>query len=449
MSWVPQRGELIADKYRIDGLIGAGGMGAVLRATHLTLLQPVAIKVLRPDDDPTAITRFLREARAAAALSNAHVMRVLDVGEITAEMPYLVMEYLDGENLSQRLARGPIPQEEVLEIFSQVCDGLGEAHAKGIVHRDIKPSNIFLVAATDTGRVTSSKGKRSGVLAKVVDFGIAKPIDPDVSVEQSLTGTSQVLGTPRYMSPEQMSAAVSADARADVWAVGVSLYEALAGKPPFDGATSYEIGAQILMRDPPPLRERRPDLLPVLERVVDRCLRKNPDERFADANEVLAALQAPEPIALPLPQANTGPSPIAAPAIASTANAPLALSHDITPAGRRMPGSSLAVAAGLLLGLSALVALLVVKPFAPKPTAQPLVAASADPVPVPVPATVPSEEPTAADVPAGSTSVIATVEEPAPSNVRRGTAKPPPPRRPPPRPATRPTPALTGAPDER
>ncbi len=275
-------GEIIAGKYRIEGTIGAGGMGYVVAATHVQLNQRVAIKFLNAEsvDDPDSAPRLLREARAAVALSSEHVARVHDVGTLPSGAPFIVMEYLEGETLASRLgARAPLSVEEVTMIAKQVCAALGEAHRAGIVHRDVKPANIF---------ITRRDGRE---VVKVLDFGIAKMTDPLASFEENLTSTSQILGTPRYMSPEQLGSTRNVGPPTDVWALGVTLYESLTGKPAFKTGSAFEVGARILSTELPRLSDARTDVPPSLEAIIDRCLKKDPEERFANADDVLTALE--------------------------------------------------------------------------------------------------------------------------------------------------------------
>ncbi|HEY8076253.1 MAG TPA: serine/threonine-protein kinase [Labilithrix sp.] len=275
-------GTVVAGKYRVGRVIGSGGMGCVLEATHLSLLQRVAIKVVLDDGaDAEVRARFLREARAAVALTSEHVARVLDVGELDSGGPYIVMEYLDGVTLEDRFAQGPMSVGEVVEIVTQACDALSEAHARGIVHRDVKPANLFLV-----------KKARGQTFVKVLDFGISRVADPRLAVQEGLTGTAAILGTPHYMAPEQMTASRDVDARADVWALGVCIYRALAGRYPFDATTLMELGAQVLATDPRPIVSHRPDIPPALAAIVARCMRRDPRERFATAAELGNAIEA-------------------------------------------------------------------------------------------------------------------------------------------------------------
>jgi eukaryotic-like serine/threonine-protein kinase len=276
-------GEVVDGKYRVERLIGAGGMGCVVEATHLQLLQRVAMKfVLASEEGPDGATRLVREARAAVALRSDHVARVLDVGTLPNGMPYLVMEYLEGKTLAGLLAGGArLAPEDARRVAIETCRALGEAHRRGIVHRDVKPANLFLANLED-----------GSTRVKVLDFGIAKVTDPHMAVDPQLTGTEHTLGTPRYMAPEQLSATRDVDARADVWATGIVLYECLVGSNPFArGGTAFEIGARILVETAPRVSATLPNVPPDLDEIVARCLERERSARFVDANELLTALE--------------------------------------------------------------------------------------------------------------------------------------------------------------
>ena len=282
----PQAGEILAGKYRVERFIAEGGMGVVLEATHLQLEERVAIKLLRgaTQSSPNggeAVTRFLREARAAIKIRSEHVVRVYDVGSLDSGAPYIVMEFLEGQDLEQLLeARGPLPFLEAVDHVLQACDALAEAHTLGIVHRDLKPANLFLTHSA------------SGVpVVKVLDFGISK-LSGGPAESMSMTSTQAVMGSPLYMSPEQMRATKDADARSDIWAVGVILYELLCGRPPFIGETMTQVCASIIQDTPPSIGSVRHDVPPELETVIFRCLEKKPADRVATVAE-LAALLVP------------------------------------------------------------------------------------------------------------------------------------------------------------
>ncbi|WP_394827887.1 serine/threonine-protein kinase [Pendulispora albinea] len=275
-------GELVAGKYRIERVLGAGGMGIVVSATHIHLGQRVALKFLRDLGAPAAeasgrVVRFLREGRAAAKMQGEHVARVMDVGTLEGGAPYLVIEFLQGADFAALLAqRGPLPVDEVLHHVLQACEAIAEAHALGIVHRDLKPANLFLSARPD-----------GSPLVKVLDFGISKERG---ALAPQLTSGEVVIGSPRYMSPEQILTPRDVDARADIWALGVILYELLTGNPPFDSDSAAGLSARIVSQDAPKLRKARPDMSSSLEAVVARCLKKDRAHRFADVAELAEAI---------------------------------------------------------------------------------------------------------------------------------------------------------------
>ena len=275
-------GQVIAEKYAIESVLGAGGMGVVARARHLVLGTAVVVKLLRaPDAEEESVRRFLREARAGAALDSEHIVRVLDAG-LFAGRPYLVLEHLDGRDLAQELAaRGALPLEEAVSHVLQVCEALATAHAGGIVHRDIKPANLFLTRSAD-----------GSPLVKVLDFGIAKAAADSgiATLDAGLTHTSAIMGSPRYMSPEQLEHTAAVDARTDVWSLGAVLYELCAGRPAFDAPTLAAVATAILTRPPTPLVELRPDVPEGLARVISRCMEKDREARVPSVAELARAL---------------------------------------------------------------------------------------------------------------------------------------------------------------
>jgi serine/threonine-protein kinase len=272
-------GEVLLGKYRVERVLGAGGMGAVLAATHLQLEQTVAIKFLysHAQNHPEAIARFNREARAAVKLRSEHVARVSDVGQLENGAPFIVMEFLEGQDLADViLQRGSLPSNEAVDFVLQACEAIGEAHALGIVHRDLKPKNLFLT--------TTAKGKP---LVKVLDFGISKLMTGD---DLSLTRTQTVIGSPNYMSPEQLRSARDVDQRADIWSLGAILYELLTAHVPFLAETVTQLTAMVIADPPTPIESYRNDLTPELKAVVSKCLAKNRDDRFRSVEELATAL---------------------------------------------------------------------------------------------------------------------------------------------------------------
>jgi serine/threonine-protein kinase len=279
-------GTIIANKYRIDRIIGSGGMGLVVQATHLELREPVAIKVLLPEvsQNPEASARFLREARAAARLKGVHVARSTDVGKLENGQRYMVMEYLDGSDLASLLSsRGALPLRKACEFILQSCEAVAEAHEHGIIHRDLKPANLFVVSLPD--------GSDS---IKVLDFGISKAIDLQSSRNPGLqTGSQSMLGTPLYASPEQLLSSASVDERTDIWSLGgVVFYELLTGSRPFEGRTLEEIIARVVSCAPTPLRYGHPEIPGGIEQVIMTCLEKDRSRRYASIADLVEALVA-------------------------------------------------------------------------------------------------------------------------------------------------------------
>ncbi len=281
-----KEGDVLAGKYRVERVLGVGGMGIVVAARHEQLDQPVAIKFVRDDalGNEEAVARFLREARAAVKLRSEHAAKVLDVGTLESGAPYMVMEYLEGSDLGAVLVeRGPLPVEVVAEYVVQACEAVAEAHAAGIVHRDLKPQNLFLA-------VTVGGGAR----VKVLDFGVSKTLA--TSGGGGLTQTRSMLGSPLYMSPEQMRSSRDVDARSDVWALGVVLYELLTKRWPFEAETMPELVLKVVTEPAQPLRGHRPDVPQAMIDIIDRCLQRDPAARYANAAELALAL---EPLAPP------------------------------------------------------------------------------------------------------------------------------------------------------
>ncbi len=270
---------MIAGKYKVQRVLGAGGMGIVVEALHLSLEEKVAIKFLKPEalENAASVARFAREARASARIKSEHVCKVADV-LVEDGVPYLVMEYLEGKDLDELVrTNGPLRVEDGVDYVLQACEALAEAHMAGIVHRDLKPANLFLSRRAD-----------GSPCVKVLDFGISKVQPKAGSQDAAMTATSSLLGSPLYMSPEQMKAVKEVDARTDVWSVGVILYEILTGDRPFVGDTVPAICAQILSEPPIPLAGRVP---PMLEAAILKCLEKRPEDRFQNVAELAEALR--------------------------------------------------------------------------------------------------------------------------------------------------------------
>jgi serine/threonine-protein kinase len=368
---LPKEGTILAGKYLVEKVLGEGGMGVVVAAQHLALRQRVAVKLLQPAAAalPNASARFLREARAMAAIQSEHVARVLDVGADADGTPYMVMEHLVGITLSRLLKqRGPLPVADAVDYVVQAIDAVAEAHALGIVHRDLKPANLFLTTRAD-----------GTPLVKVLDFGLSKmSLEHGGGVpEGSLTATDMVMGSPQYMSPEQVRSLKEVDARTDVWAFGVILYELLTGRRPFDADNVLAVCAGIVSDTPQPPRALRPEIPEALEALVLHCLEKKLEDRTPSvaeiAQELLRSADAPTAIA---GGAAPEPRPAASAAAASAVPGPItetgAAWADPAPAMRRR---SLTLAAGgaaaLVGGVIAIVTVGRIGAPAPSPPAVP------------------------------------------------------------------------------
>jgi eukaryotic-like serine/threonine-protein kinase len=277
-----QEGDLLAGKYRVEKVLGFGGMGVVVSAFRGDLEQRVAVKFLSQAaaERPDAAERFRREARAAAKIRSEHVARVLDVGTLDTGLPYMVMEFLEGNDIADELRRlERLPIADAVEFVLQAIEALAEAHAAGVVHRDLKPGNLFLARRADGSR-----------RVKVLDFGISKALSGTSVEELSLTKTAALIGSPLYMAPEQMRSAKDVDTRADIWSLGAMLYEMLTGQPPYTGESIPQLCAALLHDDPIPLRHHRPEIPEGLDHAVLRCLMKDRNQRFPTVFELGRAL---------------------------------------------------------------------------------------------------------------------------------------------------------------
>jgi serine/threonine-protein kinase len=346
-------GSIFAGKYRVEKVLGQGGMGLVLAARHLGLDEPVAIKVLLPAMMQVAgmVERFTREARASAKIKNDHVVRVTDVDTLPSGVPYMVMERLEGSDLSDLCKSvGPLPITDAVRYLLETCSAMGEAHAMGIIHRDLKPANLFL-----------SRRRDGAVSIKVLDFGISKAMQ---SVgEQTMTVAGTVLGSPSYMSPEQIAAVRDLDGRTDLWSLGVILYQLVTGKVPFPADTLTQLCALVLQTEPRRPGELRPDLPPGLEAVILRCLEKDRARRFSTAGELAEALlpfagsMPMRPGSLPSIQPsmpfNHPPAPLGASSPAMSQSAPITSSVTLHQPRERSSAWAIGLLAALgLVGLA-------------------------------------------------------------------------------------------------
>jgi eukaryotic-like serine/threonine-protein kinase len=423
---------VLAGRYRVERVLGQGGMGVVVKAMHLQLHQPVAMKFLLPEvlGNQQIVQRFLREAQAAVRLKSEHVARVIDVGSLESGAPYMVLEYLEGADLSN-FPRSQLSVGVVVDLVLQACEALAEAHSLGIVHRDIKPANFFI-----------TRGSDGGPMLKVLDFGISKsPV-----AGSNLTATQSVMGTPAYMSPEQMRSSRDVDHRTDIWALGVVLYELLQGMPPYGGDTFSSMVIKVV-NDPLP---RLTVALPGdLDAIVYRCMEKDPARRFQNVAELAQALakyaQSDTQAAISVQRTR---SIIGLEARRS--------SVESGPGGRAIPPSTLSGAAGartsppgsgrrwpIFAGLGVLVAVVAVavvasnggggqKAAGPGPAASP--AAAPPSAAAPAPPAAPTAPP-AATPPAPS----AVANTPAPAPAAQPPAAPAPTAQPPAAPATPPS----------
>ena len=267
--------------YRVTKLLGEGGMGVVYQAEHPVIGRTVAIKLLHTwmARDKEVVARFFNEARAIHTVGHENIVEILDFGQTGDGQPYFIMEFLAGEPLNERVARGPMPPKDVAAVADQICRALGAAHGKGIIHRDLKPQNIHLLTL-DSGRIH----------AKVLDFGVAKITNAGDLSQSVKTQTGSLMGTPLYMSPEQCRGAGEIDHRTDVYSLGVVLYEMLAGRPPFVSEGLVELFAAHMLKAPPPLTDFAPDTPPAMAAAVMRALAKDAPARYSTMEDLRKAL---------------------------------------------------------------------------------------------------------------------------------------------------------------
>jgi serine/threonine-protein kinase len=413
-----KEGDTLADKYRVDRVLGVGGMGVVVQATHTVLNDRVALKFLLPEllENDATVARFLREAQAMVRIKSPHVARVSDVGKLENGAPYMVMEFLEGKDLGRVLEDGPLDVQTAITYLLQACEAVAAAHANGVIHRDIKPANIFLTQGPDQRPVL-----------KVLDFGISKVANRDGV--GSLTQTFTAMGSPLYMSPEQMRSAKSVDARTDVWSLGIVLYEMLTGTLPFVADTMPQLCALILETEPPSLKEAVPDLPEGLDEAVRKAIDRNVQGRYQDIAELALAvgpfagptgIESARRVARILQAAGLGsdsgdgplsvmprPAPAASTSTAFTGTTPVA-----------QEGTQrkwlLALAAGgiAVISLSAAWAIYRISTPDPAPTAVAPDRESHTPASTEVPAIAPSSAPVVEAVPSAAASAEPSAETP-------------------------------------
>ena len=471
-------GDVLAGKYRVERVLGAGAMGVVVVAMHTQLEQRVAIKFLLRDvlANEEAAQRFAREAKAAARIRSEHVVRVLDVSTLEGGEPYMVMEYLEGHDLGAMLEeRGALPLSEAVDYVLQALEALCEAHLAGVVHRDLKPTNMFLARRADGSPVV-----------KILDFGISKL---ESQGQQGMTQTQAVLGSPLYMAPEQMRTSRSVDQRADIWSMGVVLYQLVTNAFPFTAESITQLIATVMFDPTPRISLAHPGLPPALDDVMMRCLEKDPGARFQNVGELAVALAPFAPatsqisverigrmlrssgLALPGTTASV-PQVAAAPALAQSGatNEALTASGPVVQAWQasQMSGGERrkSPAMGIALGVGALVVVLGIGGalLARRTSATtPVVEAPASAPPPIAPPALPSARPAAPDVLAPSAETLAPLPVPStvasassaaarPTGVGKATVAAPPARRtstaapvaPGPAAAASPAPAPTG-----
>ncbi len=425
--WLPADGQVIGGRYRIGAVLGAGGMGAVVAGADIKLTQSVALKFLNPKlaHETEQIGRFVREAQATTRVRTEHVVRVLDVGATEEGLPYIVMERLEGTDLGDLVARGPLPIQLAVDCILQAAEALAEAHAAGIVHRDIKPSNLWLSHRSD-----------GSPLLKVLDFGISKLAPIEGSADPKLTETQAVFGSPTYMSPEQIRSAKKVDSSTDVWALGVVLHELLTARSPFEGGSVAAVLASVSADAPAPLLAIRPDAPASLANAVLACLEKDRARRIslkdlATRLRPLASLigavsadrimNAGAPMASLLPPP---PMPSSVPKAAAFGETDTALATTRLASGTTKRWSMLIlVGAALVLSVLGVGGALAFRPRAPVSNGGTLLPAAAEPAiplatvgaPVAVPPSVATEgspQPSATAVEASASAALATTRSP-------------------------------------
>lgn len=409
-------GQIIADKYRVDSVIGTGGMGIVLAATHVELEQRVAIKLLRDASD-NSIARFKREARLLVKLKSEHVARVFDVGSLDDDTPYIVMERLEGHDLAKLVElQGRLTVEQAVDYVLEATEAVAEAHVLGMVHRDLKPANLFL-----------SRGPGGATTVKVLDFGISKMLD--VQTEQTtagvLTNEGVALGSPGYMAPEQMTSSRDVDVRADIYSLGAMLYRLVSGRNPYKGHSLVEVLASMAIDPLPPLATFVPDVPEDFARAVERCLAQDREARFpsvahfADAFSRFASRRGRESAQQILATMNVAIEPFGATIIRPILPSVPAGSASLAPPVDAPPErSTMAYAvAGLVSAALVVVVIAIARPRGASPT-------PADPPPEPVPVPLTSMTSTTSapipEPPPPSASVAPRASAKVPSTKPRG-----------------------------
>jgi eukaryotic-like serine/threonine-protein kinase len=448
-----REGDILDGKYRVERVLGIGGMGVVVAAHHIRLNEKVALKVLLPEalGNADAVARFAREAQAAVKIKSEYVARVTDVGTLPNGAPYMVMEYLEGGDLAEWIKqRGALPIEQAVEFVLHACIAVADAHALKIIHRDLKPANLFCVRRSD--------GQLS---IKVLDFGISKMTDAaGAGAGVAMTRTSAMMGTPLYMSPEQMRSAKDVGAQTDIWALGAILFELMAGRPAFLAESVTELAIKVNNEPPPSVRTFRPDVPAGLEAIIFKCLEKDPRQRYANVAVLALALLPFAPkrakasverisgiiqaaglsaSALELP-----PSPPVSPGTLASGAPGLApsttpgVSHT-TPGSTGTPRRTGVIIGGAAISFAAVLGALLVLRKAPTP---PPITERAVATPASSPASAgPPGVTTATAVPTAAATTAASPAQPAPAT----SATPTHPSRGPQSPASSPTPTVTSA----
>lgn len=362
--------------YRVSKLLGEGGMGVVYLAQHPVIGRKVAIKLLHAvlARDQDIVSRFFNEARAIHMIAHENIVEILDFGQTTDGQPYFIMEFLEGESLSEVVSRGAMPPDQVAVIGSQMCRALGAAHAKGIVHRDLKPHNVQMITKAD-----------GSPLVKILDFGVAKILASPDGAQSVKTRTGSLMGTPLYMSPEQCKGAGALDHRTDIYSLGVMLFEMLAGRPPFTAEGVGELFAKHMLEEAPQLTEFAPHVPPYMAAAIMRSLQKEPRDRFESMEEFRKALVGEVKLAgAPARAPGTRPSLLSTQALSPKASTTLSsasseIDGDLAPPQRswKVP----AVVGGL--AAAGIVAFLVI-PKGHQETPAPVTAAMPAPAPTPI-----------------------------------------------------------------